>query len=129
MKKQFVLEGPEEFDFKVFAINSHAKEYRLCWNINKQLKMDFAKKEDYKIQENLYFSRYNYICEQGTEHNIFRNQSKNGYLIPEHKNINYFLVADKGLDNEELVKKLNNVKDIKIYKGKLNEIAIIKKNN
>ena len=83
MKKQFVLDNVSDHELSVIAINSHTKGYRLCWNINKALQMDFEKKEDLNINKELYFSRYNYICDEGIEYNILKNQSKKGYLIPE----------------------------------------------
>ena len=112
MKKHFVLDCIDEHDLSVIAINSHTKGYMLCWNINKLLQADFEKKEDLKINKDLYFSRYNYICDEGIEYNILKNQSKNGYLIPEHKGINYFLVTENNINKDELIRKLRSVKDI-----------------
>ncbi len=112
MKKHFVLDSVDEYDFSVIAINSHTKGYKLCWRINKLLQADFEKKEDLKINKELYFSRYNYICDEGIEYNILKNQSKNGYLIPEHKGINYFLVIENNINKGELIRRLRGVKDI-----------------
>ena len=112
MKKQFVLDSVADHELSVIAINSHTKGYRLCWNINKVLQMDFEKKEDLKINKELYFSRYNYICDEGIEYNILKNQSKKGYLIPEHKAINYFLVTESEINKDELIKQLRDVKEV-----------------
>ena len=112
MKKHFVLESVDEYDLSVIAINSHIKGYRLCWHINRLLKTDFEKKEDLRVNKDLYFSRYSYICDQGIEYNILKNQSKNGYLISEHKGINYFLVTENNINKTELIRKLRSVKDI-----------------
>ena len=38
MKKTLFLEDIGLPEIKVLAINSHAKAYKLCWNINKELK-------------------------------------------------------------------------------------------
>ena len=43
MKTHFTLEQVDEIDFSVLAINSHAKGYKLCWNINKELQLNFEK--------------------------------------------------------------------------------------
>ena len=98
----------------------------MCWNINKLLETDFEKKEDLKINKDLYFSRYNYICDQGIEYNILKNQSKSGYLIPQHKGINYFLVTENNINKRELIRKLKNVKDVllvfDIDKNKIKQI-------
>ena len=44
MKTRFTLECAEEFDFAVLAINSHIKGYKLCWNINSSMQLNFEKK-------------------------------------------------------------------------------------
>ena len=72
----------------------------------------FEKKEDLKINKELYFSRYNYICDEGIEYNILKNQSKKGYRIPEHKAINYFLVTESEINKDELIKQLRDVKEV-----------------
>ena len=94
MKKRFVLEAVTETDFSVYAINSHAKGYALCWNINKQLELDLEKIQDQKIDQSM-FARYNYTTEQGVEYNIITNRSKQGYFIPDKKGVNYFFVVNK----------------------------------
>ena len=53
MKTHFTLDYVEEIDFSVLAINSHAKGYKLCWNINKELQLNFEKVEwvDFEMVE------------------------------------------------------------------------------
>ena len=41
MKKTLFLDDIGLPEIKVLAINSHAKAYKLCWNINKELKLNF----------------------------------------------------------------------------------------
>ena len=77
-KSKVELDINEEIDFTVLAINSHIKGYKLCWNINKRLHVNFEKKKDHNIQDNLWFSRYMYICEEGVEYNLLANRSKKG---------------------------------------------------
>ena len=114
MKTHFVLEYTQEPEFFVLAINTHIKGYKLCWNINRALQLNFEKKKDHNVEENLWFSRYSYICEEGVEYNLLANRSKKGYLIPKEKSINYFLVVEKRIENQKqkLLNKLKKVKDI-----------------
>ena len=115
MKKRFILEHVEEPEFSVFAINSHAKGYKLCWNINKTLGLNFEKKEDQIINKEMRFSRYECITEEGFEYNILTNRSKKGYLIPDQKSINYFLIVNnkaRGLEKEEVIVKLKANKEV-----------------
>ena len=94
MKTHFTLDYVEEIDFSVLAINSHAKGYKLCWNINKELQLNFEKVEDQIINNELMFSRYFCATNKGDEYNIITNRSKKGYLIPDQKSVNYFLIAN-----------------------------------
>ena len=82
MKTRFILDCVDEIGFSVLAINSHIKAYKLCWNINNSLKLNFVKRKDHNIQEDLYFSRYNYTSQEGFEYDLLTNRSKNGYLVP-----------------------------------------------
>ena len=91
MKTKFTLECDEEVDFAVLAINSHIKAYKLCWNINKSLQLNFEKKKDHSIKEELWFSRYIYTYDD-IEYTLLANRSKDGYLIPSKKSVNFFLL-------------------------------------
>jgi hypothetical protein len=115
MKTRFTLECAEEFDFAVLAINSHIKAYKLCWNINSSMQFNFEKKTDHNIKEGLWFSRYTYISDDGIEYDLLANRSKKGYLVPNQKSINYFLVVKNDYWNQdklEFMSKLRNIPDI-----------------
>jgi len=115
MKTRFTLECTEEFDFAVLAINSHIKAYKLCWNINSSIQLNLEKKNDHNIKDDLWFSRYTYISDDGIEYDLLANRSKKGYLVPNQKNINYFLVVKNDYweqDKLEFMSKLRNIPDI-----------------
>ncbi len=115
MKKRYRVDYEPQHEFSVLAINSHAKAYKLCWNINKTLDLSFEKKEDQIISEEMRFSRYEYITEEGIEYNILTNRSKKGYLIPDKKNINYFLILNKNVrdfEKKEMMNKLRNNQEV-----------------
>ena len=115
MKTRFTLDCAEEFDFAVLAINSHIKAYKLCWNINSSMQLNLEKKNDHNIKGDLWFSRYNYISDEGIEYDFLVNRSKKGYLIPNQKNINYFLLVKNDYwDQEKLgfMSKLRNIPDV-----------------
>ena len=115
MKKKHILEAVEEVDFSVLGINSHAKPYMFCWNVNKQLNLSFEKVSDQIVDKKLFFSRYFCSTTKGDEYNIVANLSKEGYLIPDHKNTNYFLVINnKNWKTEKrgFIKKLRKTKEV-----------------
>tara|TARA_B100000767_G_scaffold208739_1_gene195695 strand:- start:1939 stop:2358 length:420 start_codon:yes stop_codon:yes gene_type:complete len=115
MKTRFTLDCAEEFDFAVLAINSHIKAYKLCWNINNSLQLNFKKKNDHNIKQDLFFSRYTFISDDGTEYDLLANRSKKGYLIPNQKSINFFLIVKNVYwlqDKTMFMSKLRSVPDI-----------------
>ena len=115
MKARFILECAEELDFSVLAINSHIKAYKLCWNINKSMQLDFEKNKDHSAKEDLRFARYTYVCDDDVEYTLLANHSKKGCLIPSQKSVNFFLLIKNDYWQKEKIKfisKLRGVKDI-----------------
>ena len=112
MKTRFTLECAEELDFSVLAINSHIKVYNLCWNINKSLQLNFEKKKDHKIKEELWFARYVYVCDDDVEYTLLANRSKNGYLIPSEKSVNFFLLIKNDYWQQEKIEFISKLRDI-----------------
>tara|TARA_B100001173_G_scaffold308044_1_gene317596 strand:+ start:949 stop:1368 length:420 start_codon:yes stop_codon:yes gene_type:complete len=115
MKTHFILEKVEAIDFSVLAINSHAKGYKLCWNINKEQQLNFEKVEDQIVENEMMFSRY--FCEttRGDEYNILVNRSKKGYLIPNQKSVNFFLIVKNRnwlSEKREFISKLRENKEV-----------------
>ena len=115
MKKRHILEYEPELDFSVLAINSHAKAYKLCWNINKTLNVCFEKLKDQTVNTKINFSRYFGVTEDGVEYNILSNRSKTGYLIPDQKSINYFLITKNRnwrVEKRQIINKLRQNKEV-----------------
>jgi|TARA_B100001741_G_C16393163_1_gene523431 hypothetical protein len=115
MKTHHTLDCVEEIDFSVFAINSHSKPYTLCWNINKTLELNFEKVQNQLINNNQEFSRYKSFSNHGAEYNIIVNRSKKGYLIPDQKRVNYFLILNNKLatkSTEDIISQLKQIKEV-----------------
>ena len=115
MKTRFTLKCDEGLDFSVLAINSHIKAYKLCWNMNKSLQLDFEKKKDHNIKEELRFARYMYVCDDDVEYTLLANHSKKGCLIPSQKSVNFFLLIKNDnwqQEKTEFISRLREVKDI-----------------
>ena len=112
MKTRFILECAEEIDFAVLAINSHIKAYKLCWSINKFLQLNFEKKKDHNIKEELWFARYTSVCDDDVEYTLLANRSKNGYLIPSEKSVNFFLLIKNDYWQQEKTKLISKLRDI-----------------
>tara|TARA_B110000003_G_C16647406_1_gene532649 strand:+ start:3568 stop:3978 length:411 start_codon:yes stop_codon:yes gene_type:complete len=123
MKKKFILDCVEEFDFCVLAINSHTKAYKLCWNLNKHMNMNFEKKKDLVVNESMWFANYTSYSED-SEYRLIVNRSKNGYLVPSHKSVNFFLLIKNNYweqEKKQFKSKLSALKDVLlVYDCKLN---------
>ena len=126
MKKQYILNEPQEFEFIALAINSHSKGYSLCWSLNKELGLNFEKKKDHSVANKMFFSKYSSFHSEGEAYQLLSNRSKEGYLISSLKQIDYFLIIGITMWNKikkEFLKKLNNMNSILlVFELELNKI-------
>lgn len=129
--KIYKIDSEDEIDVLVLGINSHVKLYKLCWEINKKLKRNFVKTQNHKPQNtnNQSFERYSYIDENTqTQYNILSNRCDTGYLDPNNKSINYFIVAQGGIySSKKIIESLNKIEDIllvfEVNLSKINSIT------
>ena len=109
MKKVLYVE--DDYDFSVLGISCHAKDYRLCWEINNGLGVDLEK-QDYIISENqsdVAFSNASYFDEENhIEYVLISNKNEGGMLIPEYPQLDYFIKIN-GPQHSEIA---NNCKSI-----------------
>ncbi|WP_159633047.1 IPExxxVDY family protein [Sphingobacterium composti Ten et al. 2007 non Yoo et al. 2007] len=130
-----------ELDFTLIGISSSLRDYRLCHFINKHtgLQFQFGKESPIdhngnlksKLQEELdyhiiteksknkivthHFPVYRYCCENFEyEYYIINNKSlENGVLISEIPSFDYFMLIKNYIDEEDLIKLIDNLKSIK----------------
>ncbi len=116
--KSLTLEYLDEVDFIVLAINSHAKGYKLCWEMNNRLKVNFIKNKYHNPEETteVEFSRFTSEDKDlEIHHDLISNYSKRGHLLPRYKNINYFLKIQNPFwekEKEEFIGKLSKIPEI-----------------
>ena len=93
----------------------------LCFKINKQLTVDFVRINELPLQLmpsgiTGYFSRYHYqIPETETEFYLLANKGTEGYLIPEMKKVDYFILIRNYFDPEELegfIEGINKIQEV-----------------
>ncbi|MRX47353.1 IPExxxVDY family protein [Pedobacter puniceum] len=116
MNKKF-LKLELDFDFILISITSPLKDYRLCYHINKNLQFDFIKIDDLEITyagaDTKYYSRYLYYIEEVTpEYYLIANKGLGGYLVPELKETDYFVLIKEFIDDEDLDFFLEGLKKI-----------------
>jgi hypothetical protein len=136
------LEIEYDYDFVLIGISSHEKDYRFCWALNNKLKLELSKKDSLEIkgkkQKTLsYFSFFTFNDQdQYKEYSVLANfsesksliltentlfgtpeksrQSENEFLVPEHKQMNYFMVIQGEMENEQADELIQKIKEIDI---------------
>jgi len=110
-----------DLNFLLIAISSPLKDYRLCYYINKFTPLNLSKSDDHETwsteNDSYYFTKYSYISQlEGTEYYIISNKGvDSGYLLPELRQYDYFLIIKEFIDDldlKALYKALNTIPDI-----------------
>lgn len=109
-KHTFKLE--EDYDFEIIGVSCHTKNYKLCWTINNALAINLIRLNDFDIlkkKEILSFSFYEYIDKKNNiEYYLIANKSELGYLIPEKRSVDYFIIL-KGYTEPKLIAKITTI--------------------
>ncbi|TAF45025.1 MAG: IPExxxVDY family protein [Sphingobacteriales bacterium] len=121
MNKKF-LKLELDLDFCLIAIISPLKGYRLCFLINKFLSTNFERTAldyclSYPNTKSKYFSQFYCTSTNDTDCYILSNKGAEGYLIPEMKQIDYFILLRHFCDKEELefiLERLKRIKEIQM---------------
>jgi hypothetical protein len=110
-----------DLDFVLIAVTTSLKDYRICYLINKCLNFNFIKTDDlavdiYRGAAPVYFSLYQYNWEASeTDFYFIANKGSDGYLIPEMKKADYFLMIKNYIDDsdlETLISALNKIPEV-----------------
>jgi len=111
----------DDYDFSLVGISSHSKDYRLCWSLNTALGTNFTKLDDLRVElikshEVSFFSFYEFEDEENfATHYILANNGSSGFLLPEHKNLDYFWMIKGSITSKnknDLLKKLSSIDSI-----------------
>lgn len=101
---KFSLEIEEDFEFYMLGICSHIKDYRLSWELNQKLEINLKKSPDLEILSQGESKLYSFSADEderkANDYYLIRNKSPQGFLIPEEKKCDYFLVV-KGFTDEQ----------------------------
>ncbi len=116
MTKKNILNFMPELEFKLIGISSHENDYHLSWTLNQKLALKLVKSSNLTIplsqaglkQE---FSVFHFENENSMLiYNLISNKSENGVLLPELKNMDYFLQLYGDINRDELNAIINNLK-------------------
>ena len=104
-----------DLDFVLIAITSSLRDYRLCYYINKRLNFNFVKSPDLAIDivqgaPRVLFSLYEYNWEASeTDFYFIANKGSDGYLIPEMRKVDFFIMIKNYIDDDDLDKLIANL--------------------
>jgi hypothetical protein len=110
-----------DLDFVLIAVTTSLKDYRICYLINKFLHFNFVKIPDlsvdiYQGAGPVLFSLYHFNWEATeTDFYFIANKGSDGYLVPEMKKADYFLLIKNYIDENDLdnlVSALNKIPEI-----------------
>ena len=110
-----------DLDFVLIAVTTSLKDYRICYLINKFLNFNFVKSPDLSVDIHygdalVLFSMYHYNWEASeTDFYFMANKGSDGYLIPEMKKADYFLLIKNYIDEndlESIVTALNKIPEV-----------------
>lgn len=102
-----------DLNFTLIAITCPLKDYRLCFYINQITGLDFTKNDDHELwrsnNQSFFFTKYSYINHsEETEFYLIGNKGINtGFLVPEMKGTDYFMLIISYIDDEDLGALLN----------------------
>jgi hypothetical protein len=117
---KFKLEIEYDYDFALIGICSHEKDYRICWALNNKLGFELKKTEELEIKEKKLdepsmFSMYVYESpEQYIGYYVIANRSENGLLVPEHKQVDYFLMVKGAVTDEQVGALIRQLREVNL---------------
>jgi hypothetical protein len=117
MGKTILKIDDEVYDFILIGIVSTFRDFRICRDINTVLEIELERANDYTITDSkrnteIGFSFFEYLTEQEDQYFVISNKGEEGLLIPERKQLDYFLLIKPGMtpiDTTEIIKKLQSV--------------------
>jgi len=119
---RIVLEVTYDYNFILIGLVSHTKDYRLCYELNKKLDYFLQKANNLEIyinkrRETSVFSFYEYENEDGDYFYLISNKGSRTYLIPEQKQLDFFLMIKQLSDFVDEKKLIAELKTIPLLLG------------
>ena len=104
---KLVLEFEYDFDFALFGVSSHVANYRLAWGMNQLFEIDLERVDNidlsFGLKKNDEFSLYRFEDQESyTTIHLLSNRCSIRYLIPELKQIDYFVQYWGPMSDNEL---------------------------
>ena len=119
---RIVLEIAHDYDFILIGLVSHSRDYRLSYELNRKFDYALQKSNNLEIyinkrRETSGFSFYEYKNEDGDCFYLISNKGSRSYLIPEQKQLDYFLMIKQLSDYIDEKKLITELKTIPLLLG------------
>ena len=119
---KFVLEVAYDYDFLLIGLVSHVKDYRVCYELNSKLGFNLQKSNNLEIlinkrKETSVYSFYEYENDDGDCFYLIGNKGSRTFLIPEQKQLDYFLMIKQLSDYINEKELLRDLKTIPLLLG------------
>ena len=116
------FDADEEFDFLLIGIVCHHKDYRLCHELNRKLELKLVREKDYEVNiakrmNPALFSFFKFENDEQDLFYVFENKGKHTMLIPEQKQIDFFLMIKESFQRTEIADVVNSLKEIPVVLG------------
>lgn len=112
----------EEFEFLLVGIVCQHKDYRLCHELNRKLEINLVREKDYEVNiakrmNPALFSFFKFETDEQDLFYVFENKGKHSILIPEQKQIDFFLMIKESFQRQNITELVNAIKQIPIVLG------------
>lgn len=116
------IDNEDHFDFLLLGIVYQQKDFRLCHQLNTKLELEMRRKEDLDVfnskrMEEQGFSFFEYQNMAEDQYCLLANKSNRGLLIPEQKQMDYFLLIRVGRSDIDVKVIQQQVKEIPMVLG------------
>lgn len=123
-KKVLKLEFEREFDFLIVGLISAYKDFRLCYELNQAININFLRNDDVVVPAGKPESstRHSHFSCAGRDHEMYhvisnRDKDGTGHFITEMRNIDYFLIVAESSTNYEMSELVKKLRGINIVSG------------
>jgi len=120
-KKVLKLAIKNEYDFLLLAVICSYKDYRLCFELNQQLKLKLKREKDLELQgkqkNKSIFSNFYFCSPDNEQFRVINNKGSAGAFIPEMKTIDYFMMIRNLTAKKSVDELIGRIKKIEIISG------------
>lgn len=116
---KFTLSFDEEYPYYLIGINASAKDYRICWSINKALNISLKREDSIdvhsKSKDIIAHSFFVYTNEElNLKFRLIENKRGVSRFLSEVQQADYLLIIDESesVDTEEILQKIKEIRQV-----------------